>query len=315
MARSERAAGFASAFLCGWLFALGLGIAGMTRPSRIIAFLDITGRWDSSLLWVMIGAVTVGGLLFPAVLRRPRPVWAERFQVPENRTVDRPLLTGAALFGVGWGLAGYCPGPAVVALATPNPASGVFVLALLLGLGLGKRVFHVMNTIVLAYRTLKDRALSPFRGATRRLQQEALAEWRAVLEQAPEHRRQAPFQDYVRRIAYAMVLQANQGLGDRCRGRNRLALPRPYITALAGPAYVWLPEVYLEHAYYCGWCHHDQGQDAIDRALERVFFEVLGELRAPPENYRPPHHYLAAGYQDPFRPQATDHLPPPRSAA
>lgn len=140
MARSERAAGFASAFLCGWLFALGLGIAGMTRPSRIIAFLDITGRWDSSLLWVMIGAVTVGGLLFPAVLRRPRPVWAERFQVPENRTVDRPLLTGAALFGVGWGLAGYCPGPAVVALATPNPASGVFVLALLLGLGLGKRV-------------------------------------------------------------------------------------------------------------------------------------------------------------------------------
>lgn len=80
-----------------------------------------------------------------------------------------------------------------------------------------------------------------------------------------------------------MVLQANQGLGDRCRGRNRLALPRPYITALAGPAYVWLPEVYLEHAYYCGWCHHDQGQDAIDRALERVFFEVLGELRAPPK--------------------------------
>ncbi len=127
-----------SAFFCGWLFALGLGIAGMTQPSKIIGFLDVTGSWDPSLLFVMGGAVMLGLFSFNLALKRPAPVYEERFMLPKKYKIEARLLSGAAIFGVGWGMSGYCPGPALVSLVTGNLAVIVFVAAMAAGLGLGQ---------------------------------------------------------------------------------------------------------------------------------------------------------------------------------
>jgi uncharacterized membrane protein YedE/YeeE len=129
-----------SAFFCGWLFAIGLGIAGMTQPAKIIGFLNVAGSWNSSLLFVMGGAVTLGLVSFPLVLRRRSPILGENFMLPEKSAIDSRLLSGAVLFGVGWGLSGYCPGPALVSLVTGNPSVIVFVLSMFVGLGIGQWV-------------------------------------------------------------------------------------------------------------------------------------------------------------------------------
>jgi uncharacterized protein len=124
------------AFLCGVLFALGLGIAGMTQPDKIIGFLDVTGRWDPALLWVMLGAIGVTALGYRSVFRRVRPVFEPVFHLPEPKDLDARLFAGSALFGVGWGLGGFCPGPALTALVSGYPAVAVFVIAMLLGMKL-----------------------------------------------------------------------------------------------------------------------------------------------------------------------------------
>ncbi len=128
------------AFAAGVMFALGLGIGGMTQPARIIGFLDVTGRWDPSLAFVMGGAVAVTFLLFPLILERPAPIFAARFVLPLKKHLDAPLLLGATLFGVGWGLSGYCPGPALVSLVTAAPPVLVFVAFMFVGFHLGKRL-------------------------------------------------------------------------------------------------------------------------------------------------------------------------------
>ncbi len=126
-----------SAIFCGWLFAFGLGIAGMTKPEKIIGFLDVAGSWDPSLLFVMGGAVSLGLVGFARVLRRPFPVLAGRFMLPKKTAIDGSLVSGAAIFGIGWGLSGYCPGPALVSLITGNLSVIVFVASMIIGLGLG----------------------------------------------------------------------------------------------------------------------------------------------------------------------------------
>ena len=130
---------YLTALLSGWLFALGLGISGMTHPRKIIAFLNVFGGWDPSLLFVMGGAVTLTFLLFPPIMRRPKPVLDSEFQVPGKRPIDSRLILGAGLFGVGWGISGYCPGPALVSLVSLNPTVMVFVIFLVMGLWLGRR--------------------------------------------------------------------------------------------------------------------------------------------------------------------------------
>ena len=122
------------AWLCGLVFALGLGVSGMTRPEKVLAFLDIGGDWDPTLAFVMIGAIAVHAPLQRLILRRAEPVLAPAFALPTRRDLDGPLLLGAATFGVGWGLAGLCPGPAVTVLASGRLAAGVFVLAMLVGM-------------------------------------------------------------------------------------------------------------------------------------------------------------------------------------
>lgn len=132
--------GLMAAFGSGALFALGLGIGGMTQPAKVLAFLDVAGRWDPSLAFVMAGAVGVYAAAFRLVLRRPRPVLSAAFAIPTRRDLDTRLLVGAALFGIGWGLAGYCPGPGIVSLVTGRADVVVFVTAMLAGMGVADAI-------------------------------------------------------------------------------------------------------------------------------------------------------------------------------
>jgi len=121
-------------FLAGTLFGLGLCVSQMIDPQKVIAFLDVSGNWDPSLAFVMIGALLVTVISFPLVLRRPSPFWGECFAVPATRKIDGPLITGSILFGIGWGLAGLCPGPAIAGLAYGMHKSIIFVLAMISGM-------------------------------------------------------------------------------------------------------------------------------------------------------------------------------------
>jgi uncharacterized membrane protein YedE/YeeE len=122
------------AYVAGLVFSLGLGLSGMTQPAKVIGFLDFAGRWDPSLLVVMAGAVGVYAVGSRLVLRRPRPVLDTRFHVPPLVRVEPKELLGAAVFGVGWGLGGYCPGPAIVSMATGAAPVFVFVAAMVAGM-------------------------------------------------------------------------------------------------------------------------------------------------------------------------------------
>ncbi len=122
-----------TAFGCGLLFALGLGLSGMTQPSKIIGFLDVAGPWDPSLAFVMLGALGVHFLFVRRAQRGGTPRFASSFSWPAPAAVDARLVAGAAIFGVGWGLSGYCPGPALVSLVTLTPAVLLFVSAMAVG--------------------------------------------------------------------------------------------------------------------------------------------------------------------------------------
>lgn len=122
--------------LTGVLFALGLGIGGMTDPAKVVGFLDFSGAWDPSLAFVMGGAVGTHALLRRLISRRPKPVFAPAFPDLSKSQIDAKLVGGAALFGIGWGMAGYCPGPALVSAAKGTPTVLLFVAAMLAGMGL-----------------------------------------------------------------------------------------------------------------------------------------------------------------------------------
>ena len=121
-------------FLAGLLFAVGLVVSGMTLPSKVVGFLDFFGKWDPSLAFVMVGAIGVYATLSRLITRRRRPVFVDAFQIPTSRVIDGRLVAGAAIFGVGWGLAGYCPGPAVVSVGSGSRSALVFVGAMLGGM-------------------------------------------------------------------------------------------------------------------------------------------------------------------------------------
>lgn len=123
------------AFVSGLLFAVGLGIAGMTNPAKVLAFLDMFGdSWDPSLLFVMGGAILVYAPVYQWLKDRDAPKFADRFHWPTAEDVDVELVIGSALFGIGWGLGGLCPGPAVVAVMTGAAPLLVFAAAMLAGM-------------------------------------------------------------------------------------------------------------------------------------------------------------------------------------
>jgi uncharacterized membrane protein YedE/YeeE len=127
-------ANLVAAYLAGLVFAAGLVLGGMTQPSKVVAFLDFTGAWDPSLAFVMGGALGTHAMLRRFVLARGAPVFGSTFSLPTRADIDTPLIVGAAIFGVGWGLGGFCPGPAVVALGGGADAALIFVPAMLAGM-------------------------------------------------------------------------------------------------------------------------------------------------------------------------------------
>lgn len=127
-----------SAFAIGLIFGLGITISGMINPAKVLNFFDIFGTWDPSLAFVMAGALAVAIPGYRLVLRRPAPAMEHRFQLPDTRVIDRRLILGSATFGLGWGIAGFCPGGALPALGTGDPTVFLFLAALIGGLLLAR---------------------------------------------------------------------------------------------------------------------------------------------------------------------------------
>ena len=138
-------------FVVGLLFGLGLMLSGMTDPGKVIGFLDLLGTWDPSLALVMGGAIMVGFFAFTVAKKRTSTFLGGALRLPTNMDMDKKLVIGSLLFGAGWGLAGFCPGPALVSMADGQPKALVFVLAMLVGM-LG---FELMDRFIHAPRTAK----------------------------------------------------------------------------------------------------------------------------------------------------------------
>ena len=125
-----------SSLLAGLVFGLGLIVSGMANPAKVIGFLDVAGRWDPSLALVMAGAIAVGAIAFALARTRTASFLDAPMRLPTDKRIDRRLLAGALVFGVGWGIAGFCPGPALVAIGMGSAKAVVFVVAMLAGMGI-----------------------------------------------------------------------------------------------------------------------------------------------------------------------------------
>jgi uncharacterized membrane protein YedE/YeeE len=132
-----------TAFLAGLMFGGGLILSGMSNPAKVLAFLDVGGLWDPSLLFVMLGAILVAALAFRFARTRVRPLFGSHIHVPGAGRIDAPLVLGSVTFGVGWGLVGYCPGPALTALAVGGRSTLLFVAAMVAGMA----IFEVTERI------------------------------------------------------------------------------------------------------------------------------------------------------------------------
>jgi uncharacterized membrane protein YedE/YeeE len=132
----ENAMTVLSSLLTGLVFGVGLVVSGMVNPAKVLGFLDVSGAWDPSLGLVMAGAVAVGAVAFLLAGRRERSILGAAMVLPSSRDIDRRLVLGSLVFGIGWGMAGFCPGPAVVALGMAQVKAAVFVLAMLAGMAL-----------------------------------------------------------------------------------------------------------------------------------------------------------------------------------
>lgn len=131
--------------LAGLIFGLGLVISGMADPAKVLNFLDVTGRWDPSLAFVMAGAVAVTMVGFRMTFRRRAPVLADRFHLPSATAIESRIIVGPALFGLGWGLAGFCPGPAITSIALGQPATVYFVAAMLVGMVVARQTARLIR--------------------------------------------------------------------------------------------------------------------------------------------------------------------------
>lgn len=130
--------GSLAALAAGLLFGLGLAVSGMMDPDRVLGFLDVAGHWNPSLAFVLGGAVAVSAIGYVAVRRLSHPLFASKFEIPNRIDIDARLVGGAALFGVGWGLSGFCPGPALASLTLGLPGSVIFILTMLAGMFLAR---------------------------------------------------------------------------------------------------------------------------------------------------------------------------------
>lgn len=127
-------------YIAGLLFGLGLGISGMTDPARVLGFLDLFGAWDPTLMFVLGGAVVTNFIGYRLVFKRSNPIYGEVFQLPTRQDLDVRLIGGSALFGIGWGLSGYCPGPAFASIAGLSVPLAAMLLAMVAGWFLAKAI-------------------------------------------------------------------------------------------------------------------------------------------------------------------------------
>ena len=123
----------------GLIFGFGLAVSSMINPAKIVGFLDITGNWDPSLAFVMGGAVFVTALTFRLILKRPKPIFTNIFELPSQVSLDGKLITGAAIFGIGWAMSGLCPGPAISSIGFLDEKLLIFICSLLIGSFFGKK--------------------------------------------------------------------------------------------------------------------------------------------------------------------------------
>ena len=124
--------------LSGSIFGFGLTLSSMTNPAKVIGFLDITGNWDPSLMFVMIGAIGISAPIFYLLRNKTKPLFGLNFEIPTIKKLDKQLILGASLFGIGWGMVGFCPGPAIASLALLKPFSIIFVIAMAGGFFMSK---------------------------------------------------------------------------------------------------------------------------------------------------------------------------------
>lgn len=148
-------------FLCGVVFSIGLGISGMTQPDKVVNFLDFVDNWDPSLIMVMFGAVATYFVGQRLTLSRQASVFGEKFQLPTRMDLDARLIGGAALFGIGWGMAGFCPGPALVSAVSGNSAVLTFIMSMAVGM-------YFFEALHLRYSHEPDGGASPLDAATAR---------------------------------------------------------------------------------------------------------------------------------------------------
>lgn len=129
-----------AALVCGLVFGAGIAISGMINPAKVLNFFDVAGSWDASLAFVMGGALVVAMIGYRIILRRARPALAASFQLPTRRDLDPALILGSGLFGIGWGIAGFCPGASIPALGLGQPDALIFVAAMLAGMAIARRL-------------------------------------------------------------------------------------------------------------------------------------------------------------------------------
>jgi uncharacterized protein len=128
--------------LCGIIFGIGLSLSHMINPNKVLNFLDITGNWNPSLMFVMMGALAVAFISFKWILKRQAPILGESFHISRKSSIDKSLILGAAIFGIGWGISGYCPGPAVAGLGLLSFESVIMVVAIYAGFFACNRLFE-----------------------------------------------------------------------------------------------------------------------------------------------------------------------------
>lgn len=133
------------ALLIGAFFGAGISLSGMANPAKVLNFFDIAGNWDPSLIFVMAGALLVTFIGYFFVLKRPKPVLDASFHLPTSRKIDMPLIAGSATFGIGWGIAGFCPGGAIPALGLGEPSAWIFVAAMMVGIAAARMARHAAS--------------------------------------------------------------------------------------------------------------------------------------------------------------------------
>ncbi|WP_282038427.1 DUF6691 family protein [Halomonas alimentaria] len=127
-------------YIAGLLFGLGLAVSGMTDPARVLGFLDLAGAWDPTLMFVLGGAVVTNFIGYRLAFKRTAPIYGEAFQLPTRQDLDGRLIGGSALFGIGWGLSGYCPGPAIASIAGPSAPLLAMLVAMVAGWFLARAI-------------------------------------------------------------------------------------------------------------------------------------------------------------------------------